>query len=251
MLKHAWETLDARWDVRGRWSYHVPILAYHRVGPSKDDHVPTVSAEGFARHLACLAARRYRVMSLEEIATWLEQGAPCPSRSVAITFDDGYEETSAVAWPMLRRYGMPAAVFVTPTEVGREGFCSWEQVRRMAEDGMTIGNHTMHHSYVPLVPADRLAEELMESKRMIEAQIQRSVEFLSFPVGGFTLAAQQILREAGYRAAFTTNRGRRFLPVDRYALRRIKMTERDAHPLFFRIKISGHYDLFRRLKAPA
>lgn len=251
MLKTLVQSINRAWDVRGRWSHQLPILAYHRIGRSRGDHVPTVSARAFERHLALLARRRYHVLSLDELAAALERGRPWPRRSVAITFDDGYEETYSVAWPLLKRYGMPAAVFITPTEVGGEGFCSWEQVQAMAQDGMTVGSHTMYHSYVPLVPPHQLSEELIESKRVIEARLQRPVDFLSFPVGGFTPEAQQLLREAGYRAAFTTNRGRSFTPIDRYALRRIKMTERDAHPLLFWIKVSGRYDLFRQLKQPA
>lgn len=251
MLNRLVHTLDRAWDIRGRWSYQLPILAYHRVGHATGDHVPTISAEVFERHLDFLARRQYRVLSLEEIAGGLERGQPWQPRSVAITFDDGYEETYAIAWPLLRRYGMPAALFITPTEVGRPGFCSWDQVRAMAQDGMIVGSHTMYHSYVPLVPPHRLHEELIESKRVIEAKLGRPVEFFSFPVGGFTPQAQEVLREGGYRAALTTNRGRSFANIDRYALRRIKLTERDAHPLLFWIKVSGRYDLFRQLKQPA
>ena len=234
-----------------RWTYHLPILGYHRVGGVRGDHVPTISADTFERQLAFLARHHYQVVDLHEVVDCLDRGRALPRRSLAITFDDGYEETYTIAWPLLKRFGFPATVFVTPGEVGLQGFVTWEQVTAMAADGITIGNHTMHHSYLPLVTEERLGEELVDSKRMIEDRIARRVEFISYPVGGFTPQAQEVIRQAGYRAACTTNRAVSRAGIDRYALRRIKVTERDRHPLLLWVKVSGYYDLFRELKAPS
>ena len=234
-----------------RWTYHIPILGYHRVGPGKGDHVPTVSAQAFERQLSLLARHGYRLISLEEVVEAMEAGQPVPRRSVVITFDDGYEEVYQVAWPMIKRFGFLAIVFVTPAEVGLPGFATWEQLREMAGEGLRIGCHTMHHSYLPLVSDDRLVEEVIDSKRVIEEQIGQTVQFLSYPVGGYTPKAQAVVRQAGYLAACTTNRASRANGADRFALRRIKVTERDRYPLSFLVKLSGYYDLFRRLKEPS
>ena len=233
-----------------RWSYHIPILGYHRVGRHRADHVPTVSAEAFERQLTLVARGGYRVLSFDEIAGLLDRGERLPRRSLSITFDDGYEETSTVAWPLLKRFGFSAAVFVSPGEVGAPGFATWEQINAMAKDGMIIGSHTMHHSYLPAVNEERLSEELEQSKRIIEERIGRSVRYLSYPIGGFTPRAQAVAKAAGYRIACTTNRALSRAGVDRYALRRVKMTDRDVLPLSFWVKASGYYDLFRQLKQP-
>ena len=234
-----------------RFTYYPPILGYHRVGEFQGDHVPTVSARTFERHLAFLARGRYRVVGLPEILSGPGEGRPLPRRSVAITFDDGYAETHEVAWPLLKQFGFPSTVFVAPAEVGCPGFSTWDQVTAMAQDGMTIGCHTMHHSYLPLVGEDRLPEELVESKRVIEARIGRPVTLLSYPVGGFTPRVQSAVQQAGYAAACTTNRASPHPGIDPYALRRIKITERDRNPVLFMAKLSGYYDLFRRLRDPA
>ena len=233
-----------------RWAYHVPILGYHKIGAFKGDHVPTVSAEAFERQLRWLWRWQYKVVGLEAVVASQEQGGPMPRRTTVITFDDGYEETCTIAWPLLKRFGLTATVFVTPGEVGLPGFATWEQIRSVAQEGMTIGSHTMHHSYLPLVPAERLSEELVGSKAAIEQRIQRPINFLSYPIGGYTLEAQRVAQEAGYLGACTTNRAVT-TAMDRFALRRIKMTDRDAHPLLLRAKLSGYYDLFRRLKRPS
>ena len=231
--------------------YYTPILGYHRIGAARQDHVPTVSPEAFERQLACLARHHYRVLSFVELAERLRQGAAMPRHSAVITFDDGYEETHRLAWPLLKQFGFSAIVFVNPGEIGFPGFATWEQLAQMAREGMLIGNHTMHHRYVPSLKAGELITELVDSKRVIEQRVGRAVDIFSYPIGGFTRPAQEVIREAGYLAACTTNRAWSRWELDRFALRRVKVTERDRSPWLFRAKLSGYYDLFRQLKPPA
>lgn len=234
-----------------RWTYQLPILTYHRVGPLRGDHVPTVSLETFEWQLRFLSRHRFRVLSLDAVIGMLDRGQPVPRHSVAITFDDGYEEVHRIAWPLLKAFGFPAAVFVTPNEVGLPGFATWEQVMEMSRDGIVIGSHTMNHVYLPLVAEDRLEEEISESKRLIERHVGEAVRYLSYPLGGFSPLIQAKARRAGYLAAFTTNRASSRERLDVLAIRRVKVTERDHNLLSFWAKLSGYYDLFRRLESPS
>jgi len=229
----------------------VPILTYHRIGEPKGDHVPTVTPESFEQQLALIARGRYTVVGLSELVERMVRGGPLERRSVVLTFDDGYEEAYSVAAPILRRFGFCATVFVTPTEVGLSGFMTWDHLRAIARDGIAVGSHTMHHTFLPLVPPDQVQRELVESKRAIEQQLGQPVDVLSYPMGGFTAEIQALAKAAGYRAACTTNRGLAKTAHDLFALRRIKMTERDRSPLLLWVKLSGYYDLFRRLESPA
>ncbi|MDP3766873.1 MAG: polysaccharide deacetylase family protein [Dehalococcoidia bacterium] len=229
--------------------FYPPILAYHRIGRFKHDHVPTVSIQAFESQLKLLAKWRITVAPLEALAERIIRGGALPRRTTAITFDDGYEETYSNAWPLLKRFNFPSTVFVTPGEVGLPGFATWEQVRAMAIDGVTVGNHTMHHTYLPLAKDEALPGELIESKRIIEEKTGRPVRLMSYPVGGYTRRAQEVVRDAGYLAACTTNRGTRGA-LDPFAIRRVKMNDRDAHSLLLAAKLSGYYDVFRRLRQP-
>ncbi|HEX9780124.1 MAG TPA: polysaccharide deacetylase family protein [bacterium] len=233
-----------------QWRYYVPILAYHRVGGMRGDHVPTVSAEAFEQQMGSLARSGLRVLPLGELGELVKRDGAMPRRSAVITFDDGYEETWSIAWPILKRFNLPATVFISSGEIGLPGFMSWEQVSAMANGGVTIGSHTMHHQYLPILEESRLEEELAGSKRAIEERIGMAADWLSYPIGGYSSKIQEIAKSAGYRGACTTNRVALQGPLDRYALRRIKVTDRDAHPLLMRAKLSGYYDAFRRLEKP-
>ncbi len=240
-----------KWNFGAFMRFYPPILGYHRIGAYRGDHVPTVSTGAFERQLTFLSRYRYRVCSLDEIIQTIDTFGDISLRSVALTFDDGYEEIYHNAWPLLKRFGFSATLFVTPGEVGLPGFATWQQIQQMANQGMSIGNHTMHHSYLPLIQEEQLHEELIDSKLLIEQQIGRTVQFLSYPVGGFSAQIKNRVRDAGYEAAFTTNRAFCGKMLDRFAVRRVKITERDRFPALFWVKLSGYYDFFRRLKAPS
>jgi len=235
--------------VLSRW-WMPPILTYHRIGEPKGDHVPTVSLESFEQQLTWMARHRYRVLSLEEHVEQMGRGEPLGRRRAVITFDDGYEETATCAAPLLRRFGFPATVFVAPTEIGQPHFMTWDQLQAIAQDGFLVGSHTLRHLYLPLASREQITDELIESKQILERRLGKSVDLLSYPIGGFTPEIQTIARTSGYRAACTTNRGISRTARDVFALRRIKMTERDRSPIRLRAKLSGYYDLFRRLEPP-
>ena len=97
----------------------------------------------FERHLDCIG-RHFRFVSLDEIGARLATGRPFAEPVAAITFDDGYRDFYEHAYPILRRKGIPAAVFVVTGLVGRpfwqvhdklyhlvaKAFATWSQPRR-------------------------------------------------------------------------------------------------------------------------
>ncbi len=97
------------------------VLAYHRVVTSMAEHprsIPAmlVTTATLERHLDWVA-RRYRVTTLDEVGAALAAGEPGDGLA-AITFDDGYDDVYENALPLLKRKGLPAAVFVVTDLVG-------------------------------------------------------------------------------------------------------------------------------------
>lgn len=102
------------------------VLAYHRVVDDFAAHarrsIPSmlVTTRMLERHLDWLA-RAYRVVSLDEVGARLESGSPAGDLA-AVAFDDGYRDLYEHAFPLLRRKGVPAAVFVVTDLVGTRRF---------------------------------------------------------------------------------------------------------------------------------
>ncbi len=99
-----------RFSLRGRRGPSVRILYYHRVNDNQDPFFPAIPVARFEQEMRCLA-RRHTVVSLEEAVRRLTVGGP-PEPVIAITFDDGYEDNYLNAFPILKRYGLPATILL-------------------------------------------------------------------------------------------------------------------------------------------
>lgn len=89
----------------------LPILVYHRVLQHADPLMPdTLDVKATAEHFSVLA-RYFNVLPLDEAVEMAAEGL-LPRRAVAITFDDGYRDNFDVALPLLRKFGLPATVYV-------------------------------------------------------------------------------------------------------------------------------------------
>ena len=75
----------------------------------QEQHIPASVFEEVCEHLA----KHYQVVHAREVAAAQAGGPKLPSRAVAITFDDGYESNYALAFPVLKRLGLPATIFLT------------------------------------------------------------------------------------------------------------------------------------------
>ncbi len=229
--------------------WYPPILAYHCVSRESRDDTPTVSEVTFTRQMEILR-RDWNPIPLGQLVECLEQGQAIPPRAVVVTFDDGTQDTYQIAFPVLRRYRIPATVFVITGNIDRLGFLTTGQLQEMSRGGVALGSHTCHHAYLPELSPAAVGEELIRSKQHLESLGLRA-EFLSFPAGGFSAAILQAVQAAGYRASCTTNRGFRRFPVDRWALRRISMHEGTGSPWGVWLRVSGYYTCLRRLRNPA
>ena len=92
------------------------LLVYHRVGDCTDAFVPAIPVAVFERHMRYLR-RAYRVLPFSELLAAAGRNE-VPPRAIAITFDDGYADTYRCAFPILRRYGLSAIVYLATGVVG-------------------------------------------------------------------------------------------------------------------------------------
>lgn len=165
-------------------------------------------------------------------------------RTVALTFDDGRDNFYTEAFPRLSRYGYTATVFVVTGWIGKKGYLHGAQLRELHSAGITIGSHTCSHLHLPDLEPAQMKMEIERSKEILEQHLQTPATLFCYPFGGFNSQAVEFVRAAGYKAAFTTNRGLRGTNQDLFSLRRIRMSH-TASPIRLWAKCSGYYDLWR------
>jgi len=115
------------WRERGR----LIILCYHRVShdpESGDYYASGISTAQFHYQMGYIR-RHYEPVPLEDALERLA-ARTLPSRSVAVTFDDGYSELASEAFPVLQELGIPATVFLVAGHVGTDKPFWWEEAAR-------------------------------------------------------------------------------------------------------------------------
>ncbi len=279
---------------------HLRVLTYHRV----DD------PQGFAAQAAYLK-RRFPVVSAAQALEAFEGRAALPPGALLITFDDAYRNFAQAAWPILKRHGLPATLFVptafpdhpervfwwdrleqalerTPrrepldTPAGRlpldsparrhaagrslkrylsglppaetqalvERLCAallagapaadpdpqgavlgWDELRRLAAEGVTLGAHTRTHPLMSQVSPEEAEAEAAGSLQDLRRELGAALPIFAYPGGRFSPAVVEGLRRAGFALAFTTIRGTNILPqADPLRLRRVNLGRRSGLP---------------------
>ena len=102
--------------VKRRSEGNVQILVYHRVNDEYDPFFPAVPIQVFAQQMDYLVSN-YHVCSLDEAVTRLKT-RDVPDKVVVVTFDDGYRDNHAYAFPILKQCAIPATIFLATNSIG-------------------------------------------------------------------------------------------------------------------------------------
>jgi len=231
--------------------YAVPILAYHSVAYKEDS--PFVVPENFIKQMEYIKKKGYEVITLDELVESIKNKKRLKRNKVVITFDDGYKNNFEYAYPILKKFGFPATIFLATNYIGNdERFLDWDQVRIMSKNNISFGSHTKAHFYLGVINDEKGAfEEIVGSKKRIEQEIGIAVDYFCYPGGGFNERVKEIVKQAGYKGACATNRGFVNFNKDAYELKRIKVNNSDGvKPFSFWMKLKGYYNLIRKKKNP-
>ncbi len=231
-----------------RLSYTPAVLMYHSVAPgAAPSSRLVVSPELFDKQMRLLRTRGFNVIPAEELARNVKEGKKMPLHTVAITFDDGYKDNYTCAFPVLKKYGLPAAIFVITGEVGRGDRLSWDEIRQMRDSGLiSFGSHTISHCILPEVasPAE-LVRELSGSKAVLEKGLGVPVSMFAYPCGFFDERIKEAVRKAGYDFSFATNPRIKTADNDLMALKRIRISRHSGSSFIFWFQASGYYNFIR------
>lgn len=195
---------------------NVPILVYHRFGPSVADGM-TVTTPVFEAQIQWLKANQYTVIPLRTLVNSLRgEGSPPPPKSVVITADDGHKTVYSDLLPIARKYGFPVTLFIYPSAISNASYAmTREQLRELRQTGLfDIQSHTYWHPNFKkekrsLSPDDyrKLVEvQLQKSKAVLEKRLDTKIDLLAWPFGIYDDSLEKDAGNAGYVAAFSIDR---------------------------------------------
>ena len=193
-----------------------PILTYHKLGPRPGGvrlKGLYVSGKLFTRQLEELKQAGYRSGALGDCA------GPLQEKRIGITFDDGYVNVLRYGLKPLASTGFWAIQFLVADLLGKgnewdvaageapEPMMDVEQVREWLAAGHEIGSHSLSHPWLTRIPVAEAREEITASRKRLEDVFGRPIEHFCYPYGDWNETVRDLVAEAGYRTACTTNPG--------------------------------------------
>lgn len=266
---------------------HLRALMYHRIGdPSGRDaslapDLVSATPADFERQIAEVVSR-YTPVAADEVVAAVADRHALPRGAVLVTFDDGYRDFAEIAWPILKRWSVPAVLFVCtayPDSPGRmfwwdalwqgvsrtdrvcvtgpgkgslpltalaerrsasarlaewlkslgaeeraarlDGLLAdlgvrpewtpavsgWDELRRLASDGVTIAAHSRTHALLDQVDDAMLRDEVVGCRDDLVREMGASQPLYAYPNGNFDLRLPALLKKGGFLTGFTTVAG--------------------------------------------
>lgn len=232
-----------RIQVRYDWPL---ILGYHSTSKDRQDAL-AVRVADFEYQVAWLKRHGYHAVTLAQFAA---QDFTKKDPIVIITFDDGYADNYDFAFPILKKYGFVATVFLVSDYVNTDhvfywdvpkinagsnkaGYrlLTWDQVEEMSAYGIEFGSHTCTHPELTKVPADLCKAEVTRSRQDLQARLGREIVSFCYPRGDLNTEVIQMVEEAGYGCAVVTP-PRYGIPLSRFTLRRIGVNYANTSTVF-------------------
>ena len=187
----------------------VPILMYHKIGNVANNAwwVPTGV---FEHQLRDLRNQGYSTVLPDNIVNHRKAGKRLPSKSVMITFDDGYRDSLAKAEPLLKEYGFRAVVYLITDTIAEtpearrqyEGVdvLTWPEIKAMQKRGTFVfGGHGHRHQNLATV-ADSYPD-IRECYLQLRRQGIRQPFSFCYPHGQYNARTIAAVKRAGFRSA--------------------------------------------------
>jgi peptidoglycan/xylan/chitin deacetylase (PgdA/CDA1 family) len=208
-------------------------LVYHRLaGEGKPGQAwIDLHPRRFARQLQLLRRLGFRPLSAERLLAFHTDGE-LPRRAFVVTVDDGTADCRA---PLLGHAAFAPQLFVCTGSVGGaatwldgEPLLSWEELRVIAREGIAVGGHGRTHRPLDGLEDAELESEVAGSLFDLVERLGDPLRVLAYPNGRHDHAVRAAAISAGYRAAWTTVKGRNGLGTDPWCLRRISIHAADG-----------------------
>jgi peptidoglycan/xylan/chitin deacetylase (PgdA/CDA1 family) len=218
----------------------VPVLAYSNFSKFNGDK-NSVSEDVFEAQMKYLRDNGYQVIGLDQLLDFMEFKKALPEKSVAITIDNGWRTTYDIAYPILKKYGFKATLFVYTDLIGNKRGLEWEHLLELSKNGFEIESQSKTNR--DLTKPDKedsfktyyktLEKELSYPKQILQEKLKKECSYLAYPYGTSNNLIIALAKKYGYRGAFTTQRSSNPLFTNPYLINRTTVNG-DDDPVKFK-----------------
>lgn len=185
----------------------VPILCYHQIRDWKESDSKTarpyiVPVNAFREQMQSLADSGYHTVLPDQVYDYLVKGKPLPSKPVMLTFDDSRMDQYTAALPEMEKHGFKGVFFIMTVALGRPGYMSATEVKKLSDDGHTIGSHTWDHHNVKQYKDEDWAKQIEKPSRQLKEITGKPTEYFAYPFGLWNKEAISHLKNYEFKSVF-------------------------------------------------
>lgn len=234
---------------------HPRILMYHMISEPKSGaefNGLRVSPSQFERQLAWFKSNNWRFVTMDELH---EQSADLAAKTVALTFDDGFEDNYTNAFPLMKKYGAKGTLYLVADrhdrdwstlkkahhnngELKNEAKLSDQQVSEMIDSGVfELGGHTDTHANLSKLSVEAKQTEIATTKTKLEDLFDTTITSFAYPFGIYSAEDVSVVEQAKFKTAVTTANGiSRNTTQHPMELPRLKISGKDSF-LAFKLRV--------------
>ncbi|MGN1300912.1 MAG: immunoglobulin-like domain-containing protein [Clostridia bacterium] len=200
----------------------LPVLMYHffydkNVSSGKDNNYMEIS--DFENQIKYLTDNNFYFPTWQEVEDYIDGKISLPDKSVVITVDDGDDSFFELAVPIIQKYNAKATSFVITSWYGyrannKQVNISYQSHSDCMHEGANGKGVMLSWSY------DKILEDVKQSSQTLGGST-----VFCYPFGHYNDLDKKVLKDAGYRLAFTTEGGRVYKGSDKFALPRVRMSK--------------------------
>lgn len=183
----------------------VPTLMYHSITDDMayiEYSINAVSPTDFEKQLKYIKENGYQTLFFDDLEYLGNYTKP-----IILTFDDGFVDFYNEAFPLLKKYNQKATLFMIVGYINCENYCTLEQLKEMEKSGLVdIQVHTKSHKNLTVISDEKLQEEVVESKELLEEYLDKKVTALCYPYGAYNKTVSKLVSNS-YTYAITMDEG--------------------------------------------
>lgn len=196
----------------GEKNLKLPLLIYHGFStplPEGDIYKLMCTKDNFEGQITTLKDAGFTFITLEDLYKYKNGYIGLPEKTVAITMDDGWLGNYTEAFDIIKKYNVPATIFIVENLVGTEGYFTWEQAKEMYDSGLVkIHVHGRKHISATGYSKEKLIEDYNHTHELIEEKLGTKVQkIMAYPAGDSSANTIKWLKEAGFEVQVQTKYG--------------------------------------------
>ena len=203
------------------------IFMYHKFNIPK---YPTtnIRPEQFFEHMDEFAKDKYNVLSLDFIVNTIINDGELPPNTIGISIDDADKSFLKFAWPQFKEKRFPVTLFVNTSTISKnnKNYLNWDEIRKLKNDGVTIGGHSHTHNHLPNMSTDEVKKEIEISNKIFLDELGEIPTLFAYPYGEASVKVINLLKNYKYKVAFGQHSGVINETSNLYYLPRFSLNER-------------------------